>query len=101
MSVVIAMPSRARRIRLTRSRYFSAVYARCIVFRILFEPDCNGRWTCSASFGKREIASIKSSRKPIGCRGEAEPLEPVDVVNGFEQLHKRRFIVDLRKFVAA
>jgi hypothetical protein len=34
-------------------------------------------------------------------RSEAEPLEPVDVVNGFDQLHKRRFIVDLRKFVAA
>jgi len=43
MSVVIATPLRARRMRPTRSKYFYVVYARCIAFRILFEPDCNGK----------------------------------------------------------
>src|SRR3984893_15094462 len=67
MSVVIAIPLRASRRQPTRSTYFSAVYVRCIALRILLEPDCKGRWTCSASFGKRANALIKSSRKPIGC----------------------------------
>ena len=33
-------------------------------------------------------------------RRETQPLQPFDLVNGFEQLHKWRFTVDLRKLVA-
>jgi hypothetical protein len=33
-------------------------------------------------------------------RSETQSPEAFDLVNGFEQLHKWRFIVDLRKFVA-
>ena len=32
---------------------------------------------------------------------ETKPLKPFDFVYGFEQLHERRFVVDLRKFMAA
>src|SRR6266516_2608261 len=34
-------------------------------------------------------------------RSKAQPLQPVDLVHRFEQLHKRTFIVDLRKFAPA
>ena len=31
---------------------------------------------------------------------ETKSLKPFDLVNGFEQLHERRLVVDLRKFMA-
>src|SRR5882724_90711 len=33
-------------------------------------------------------------------RSETKSLKPFDLVNGFEQLHERGFVVDLRKFMA-
>ena len=34
-------------------------------------------------------------------RSETQSLESLNVMNGFKQLHKRRFVVDLRKLVPA
>ena len=63
---------------------------RCIALRIRFEPDCSGRCTCSVEFRQAgDIASIRSSRKPIGC-GEVnrKRSSPSIAADGFEQLHE-------------
>ena len=62
----------------------------------LSEPDCSGMCSCGITFGVSAIASMTSSVNSAGCgRGEAHPLEPLDLAARAQQLRERLPVAEL------
>ena len=51
------------------------------------------------NFGKSRDCVDQVSRKPIGWGDVKQVAQDLRFVNGFEQLHERGLVIDLRKFV--